>query len=87
MDYDIKRFNIKDLVSLFQGMNDSTKVLLAKLVKLGKLLLFMPISEQSFSALKRVNTYTRSTTTDIRLNHLMTLHIHQDKTGMLDLIE
>ena len=45
------------------------------------------ISERSFSALKRVKTYMRSTTTDNILNHLMTLHIHKEKTDMLDLIE
>ena len=60
MDYDIKWFNIKDLVSLFQGMNHSTKVLRSELVKLVKFLLLMPatnaISEQTFSALKRVKT-------------------------------
>ena len=90
IDYDIKRFNIKDRVSLFQVMNRSTKVLLPELVKLMKLLLVMPatngISERSFSVLKRVKTM-RSTTTDNRLNHLMTLHIHKENTDMLDLIE
>ena len=86
MDYVIKRFNVKDFVSLFQGMNRSTKVLLSELVKLMKLLLIMPatnaISERSFSVLKRVKTYMRPTTTDNRLNHIMTLHIHKEKTDV-----
>ena len=60
MDYDIKQFNIKDLVSLFQRMDHSTKVLLAELVKLVNHLLVMPstneMREQSFSAVKCVNT-------------------------------
>ena len=54
-----------------------------------KLLLVMPAtnatSERSFSALRRVKTYLRSTMTQMRLNNLMILHVHKDKTDALDL--
>ena len=57
---------------------------------LAKLLLLMPatnaVSERSFSAMKRVKTYLRSTMTDNRLNHTMTLHIHKEETDTLDLV-
>ena len=43
------------------------------------------VSERSFSALKRVKTYLRATTGDARLNHLMTLHVHRDRTDSIDL--
>ena len=43
------------------------------------------LSERSFSALKRVKTYIRSTTTCNRLNHLMILHVHKERTDALDL--
>ena len=44
------------------------------------------VSERSFSAMKRVKTYLRSTMTDNRLNHTMTLHIHKEETDTLDLV-
>ena len=45
------------------------------------------VSERSFSALKRVKTYLRSTTGDSRLNHLMMLHVHKDRTDALTLVD
>ena len=71
-------------------MSAARKILLSEVVKAVKLLLVMPatnaISERSFSALKRVKTYLRSTMKDNRLNHLMILHVHKNKTDALDLI-
>ena len=45
------------------------------------------VSERSFSALKQVKTYLRSTTGDSRLNHLMMLHVHKDRTDALTLVD
>ena len=66
--------------------------LLSENSTLGKRLLVMPatnaVSELgSFSALKLVKTYLRSTTGDSRLNHLMMLHGHKDKTDALILVD
>ena len=36
-------------------------------------------SERSFSALRRVKTYLRTTMTQERLNNLIVLHIHRDR--------
>ena len=44
------------------------------------------VSEHSFSALRRVKSYLRSTIKQERLTHLMTLHIHKQLTNELDLI-
>lgn len=44
-------------------------------------------SERSFSTLRRIKTYLRSTMSQERLNHLMILHIHRELTDKLDLIE
>ncbi len=38
-------------------------------------------SERSFSALRRVKTYLR---TSMRLNHLMLLRVYKDRTDTLD---
>ena len=44
------------------------------------------VSERSFSALKRITTYLRATSTDKRMNHLMLLHIHKDRLYSLDMV-
>ena len=55
------------------------------------MLLVMPatnaVSERSFSALKRVKTYLRSTMTQGRLNSILLLHVHHKKTDKIDLRE
>ena len=37
-------------------------------------------SERTFSALRRVKTYFRSTMTQTRMNNLVTLHVHKERT-------
>lgn len=90
MGHDIERFSVKDLVKLLQDLDNPRRLALSEVIKLGKLLLVMPatnaISERSFSALKRVKTYLRSTTTNNRLNHLMVLHVHKDRVDTLNLV-
>ena len=45
------------------------------------------VSERSFSAMKRIKTYLRSTMTNNRMNHLMIMHVHKDKTDKIDMIQ
>ena len=45
------------------------------------------VSERSFSAMKRVKTYLRSTTSDCQLNQLMVLHVHNNRTDSLNMAE
>ena len=45
------------------------------------------VSERSFSALKRLKTYLRSTTAEGRLNHLMLLHVHKELADGIDMVE
>lgn len=42
-------------------------------------------SERSFLVLRRVKTYLRSTMSQRRLNHLMTLAVHKEMTDKLEL--
>jgi hypothetical protein len=55
--------------------------LLPELAKLFCLALTIPVtscsSERSFSTLRRLKTYLRSTMTQERLNHLAVLHVHK----------
>ena len=56
--------------------------------KLVRLVLTIPATsataERSFSALRRLKTYTRSTMTAARLCHLAMLHVHQERTDKLN---
>ena len=71
------------------GVGES-RSLLSEVVKLINLILVMPAtnatSERSFSALKRVKIFLRSSMKQARLNHLMLLHVHKDLTDSLDLL-
>jgi len=83
-----KRTCIHDTIALVKGMSVGEKQLMSE-VKLVKLLLVMPatnaISERSFSAMRQIKTYLRSTMTQERLNSVMVLHIHKELTDGLDL--
>ena len=91
MGYDTSRFDIADLLDFFQSLGNARKPLLSEICTLGKLMLVVPattaVSERSFSALKRVKTYLRSTTGEGRLNHLMLLHVHKELADGIDMVE
>ena len=84
-----KTANIMNVVELFKDMSTARRELLSEVGVLLKLLLVMPalnaVSERSFSALRRLKTYLRSTMTQSRLNHLMVLYIHRELTDKLNL--
>ena len=55
-----------------------------------RLLLTIPCSgaeaERSFYDLRRLNTYMRNSMTQMRLNHLAVLHVHQEMTDNVDIV-
>ena len=61
----------------------------SEVIKVLQLILVMPAtnasSERSFSAVRRLKNYLRSTMSQQRLNNLMVLHVHDDVTDSLDL--
>lgn len=79
-------FDIKDF---FVKLSTAQKDLLEQVGLVLKLILVMPAtnatSERSFSSLRRIKTYLRSTMTQSRLNHLLLLHVHKECTDSLDL--
>ena len=74
---------------LLQGLSQSQRPLLNMVYRVFELLLIMPAtsstSERSFSALRRIKTYLRSTMSQSHMNHLMLLHYHQSLTDSLDM--
>ena len=84
---------VTNICTICDAMNKSNtyKTMLPEVHNLLRLYLTIPItsatSERSFSALKRVLTYLRSTMTEERLNHCLLLHIHKNVTDTLDIKE
>ena len=66
-----------------------TLTLYSEVIKLVKLYFTIPITtanaERSFSALRRIKTYLRSSMMQERLNNVMLLHCHKNKTDSLDM--
>ena len=81
---DVTIFDIRDY---FQSLGTGKRELLSQVCQVMKLLLVMPAtnatSERSFSALRRVKNYLRSSMTQKRLNDLMILHVHKELTDAL----
>ena len=44
-------------------------------------------AERSFSALRRIKTYLRSTMTEAKLNNVLLLHTHRELFDELDLVQ
>lgn len=80
---------LDDIISQAKEWNLAQQTLLSEIVKIIKLVLIMPAtnatSERSFSCLRRLKTYLRNSMSQARLNNLMILNIHRDKTDSLDL--
>ena len=72
-----------------KGLNDVEKEYYSEVIKVAKLIMVMPatnaLSERSFSALRRIKTWLRTTTNQVRLNSCMTLHVHKTRTDSLPL--
>ena len=81
--------NMYNVIKIVQGMSEPEKSLFSQVVKLTRLLLVIPatnaVSERSFSAMRRIKTYLRSTMLQERLNAVMIMHVHKDLTETLDL--
>ena len=83
--------NLVAILCYLRGLSDSQRALMSEVCKLVSLLLVMPAtnatSERSFSCLRRVKSYLRSTMTQTRLNNVMVLHVYKDLTDELNLID
>ncbi|XP_069381427.1 zinc finger MYM-type protein 1-like [Paralichthys olivaceus] len=78
-----------DVVSIMHDMVPEVRSLFSQVEALLRLLLIVPASsaeaERSFSALRRLKTWLRSSMTQSRLNHVAICHVHQRKLDELDL--
>uniref|UniRef100_H2ZVP5 TTF-type domain-containing protein n=1 Tax=Latimeria chalumnae TaxID=7897 RepID=H2ZVP5_LATCH len=81
---------LQDVVDVFSGEKGKhLRQLLPGLTKLIKLALTVPVtsctSERSFSSLRRIKIYLRSTMGQARLNHVAILHGHKHLTRKINL--
>ena len=80
---------IFDIKQFFLSLSPAQRELLSEVCVIVKLILVMPAtnstSERSFSALRRVKNYLRSSMSQQRLNNLMVLHVHKDISDQLNL--
>lgn len=81
--------DLKSLLQYMRSLNSTEKAFFSEIIKVIKLVLVMPAtnaqSERSFSALRRLKTWLRSTMTQKRLNWCLILHVHQDMTEKLSM--
>ena len=67
------------------------KTMLCEVHKIMKIYLTVPVTsataERSFSTLRRVKNYLRTTMTEKRLNHLILLHSHKHRTDEVSVVE
>ncbi len=74
--------DIAQVVQLFSS-NEGWSLMLSEAVNLLRLFLTLPVTsctaERSFSCLRHLKTFLRSTTTQQRLNHIAVLHCHRDQ--------
>jgi hypothetical protein len=79
---------LSDVLLYMQEMTNRERLLLSEVVKVLVLVLVMlatnSTSERSFSTLRRIKTYLRLTMRQDRLNDLMILHVHKDKTDEMN---
>ena len=82
---------LQDIITYFKELSPSECHIYSEVLTILNLILVNPstnsISERSFSAMRRIKTYLRSTMGQQRLNNIMVLHIHKDKTDKLSMID
>ena len=75
--------------NIFLSLSPEKKLLMSQVCRLLQLTLVMPAtnatSERSFSALRRVKNYSRTTMLQERLNYVMLLHVPRESVDLLNL--
>ena len=73
---------LQESIKLLQNRTSGQRIFLRQVCTVASLILVMPAtnvaSERSFSTLRRVKSYLRSTMKQARLNHTMVLHIYTE---------
>ena len=80
---------LKEILTFVRNLSEGQRVFFSQVCLIISFIVVMPAtnatSERSFSTMKRIKTYLRSTMGQARLNHLMTLNIYKSKLDELNL--
>ena len=83
--------DIFDVKKYFEDATAAVRSHFNEVILVLKLILVLPAtnatSERSFSAMKRIKSYLRSTMGQERLNNLMVLHVHKELVDKIELSE
>ena len=82
--------NVRTIYSVMSEISLG-KEMFSEVLRLIKIFYTIPvttsIAERAFSALRRLKTYLRTTMSQPRLNHAMTLYVHKERTDKINLDE
>ena len=82
---------LQDVVAHLKELSPPEHQIYSEVLTIVNLILINPstnsTSERSFSAMRCMKTYLRSTMGQQRHNNIMMLHIHKDKTDKLSMID
>ena len=86
---DLNMTSVQQLATFLISLNAQTRNLFKEVTKYAELCLCLPISaassERSFSALRRLKTWLRSSMTQERLTHVSLMHVHQNELDKIDI--
>ena len=81
---------VSGIVDGLKTVSEQTKLMFPLVLKLIKLLLVVPATsataERSFSTMKRLKTYLRSSMGQARLNHLCLLTVYSELVSQLNIV-
>ena len=81
--------SVDDIATKLASAQSVVRSMFDPVEQLVRLLLTIPCSsaeaERSFSSLRRLKTYLRSSMSQQRLNHLAVLHVHRDRLYSIDI--
>ena len=87
----VNKPTLHDVLDYVRSLSPGQRTSMSQVCVLLTLILVMPatnaVSERSASSLRRIKTYLRSTMSQQRLNSLMILHTHKQRTDTLDLTQ
>ncbi len=82
--------SLKECLTYLRNLSPAAKSFYSEVCAVARLILVMPatntVSERSFSVMRRIKSYLRSTMGQARLNHVMVLNIYKEQLDELNLI-
>ena len=86
---DNKPFTLQDTLTYLRSLSSVQRDFFSQVLLLARLILLIPatnaVSERSFSTMRRIKSYLRSTMLQPRLNYLMILNIYKEQLDDVDL--